>query len=99
MKIEGFKDGEKAWMAAVYIHDGYGRGPASAGVYVREATVILAEAGIIREGAEPRIVGVGETLHRTQQQAREWAAAELRRSAANLYRQAEEVAEPRVVTV
>lgn len=70
--------------------EGFGDGDRAwaAAVYVRDGG-----------GREPRVSGFGETFHQTRQQAREWAAAELRRSAANLYRQAEEVAEPRVVTV
>lgn len=100
MRIEGFGDGDRAWAAAVYVRDGGGREPAAATVYVHEVAIVMAAGGIIQEdGREPRVSGVGETFHQTQQQAREWAAAELRRSAANLYRQAEEVAEPRVVTV
>ena len=100
MKIEGFSDGDRAWAASVYVKDGLGSEPASALAYANEVTVVMAAGGIVQEdGRPPRVSGVGETFHQTQQQAREWAAAELRRSAANLYRQAEELAEPRVVTV
>lgn len=101
MKIEGFMDGETAFVAVVFINDGYGRDAATASVYVRPATVLLAEAGIVREDwrQDARVLGVGETLHRTQQEARAWAAAEIRRSADSLRRQADELAEPRVVTV
>jgi hypothetical protein len=98
MRIAGFKDGDRAWAASVYVKDGLGSEPASALAYAHEVTVVMA-AGVQEDGRPPRVSGVGETFHPTQQQAREWAAAELRRSAANLYRQAEELAEPRVVTV
>jgi hypothetical protein len=100
MKIEGFKDGDRVWAAVVYIKDGVGDEPAKAVVFVAPATILLAAGGIVQEdGRDPRIGGYGETYHLTRQAAHEWAAAEIRRSADNLYRQAADLAEPRVVTV
>jgi hypothetical protein len=100
MKIEVFNDGDRAWAAAVYVQDGYGGEPASAAVYIHEVTVVMPAAGIVQDaGRSVRVMGVGETFHRHRQDAVAWAAAQIRRSAANLYRQAEELAEPRVVTV
>jgi hypothetical protein len=101
MKIEGFSDGDRVWLAAVYVTDGVLGEPASAGVFTREATVLMADAGIVREDGrqDARVIGFGETVHGSRQAAISWVAAEIRRSADNLYRQADELSEPRVVTV
>jgi hypothetical protein len=100
MKIDGFQDGDRAWGAVVFVKDGGGRDPARATTFVQEVTIVLADGGVVREdGRPPRISGFGETFHKTRQAAIAWSVAEIRRSADALYRQAEELAEPRVVTV
>lgn len=96
--INGFENGQTAWSAFVYVRDG-GDGPATASVHIREVTVLIAADGIIRCGDSARAIGVGETLHHTQSEARAWAAAEIRVSVENLRRQADDLADPVVVTV
>jgi hypothetical protein len=101
-KIEGFNEGDRAWSAWCSISEGYPAGAAAAKSYVYEVVVMLPEIGLVRrvEGnGDPYVVTMSERLHRTQREAREWCAAEIRRGAARLERQAAELVEPRVVSV
>ena len=104
-RIEGFAEGDRAWSAWCCITDGYPAGAAIAKTTIREVVMLLPEIGLVRYVEDyggaipPHVVGFSETLHRTQQEARERCAAEIRRAAERLSRQADELAEPVVVTV
>jgi hypothetical protein len=68
--------------------------------HLSQVEVVLPEHSIVRPGFGPaRPVLYGATLHDTMQEAREAAAARIRQHAAALMRQADDLAEPRVVTV
>lgn len=104
-RIEGFAEGDRAWSAWCSITDGCPAGAAIAKASVHEVVVMLPEIGLVRylkdyDGTiPPYVIGLSETLHRTQREAEERCAAEIRRAAERLSRQADELAEPVVVTV
>lgn len=88
------KAGDKVVTCAVYFE------AAKAFVYLREVEFVLPADGIVRgEDGVVRTLYYAEAIFQTQQEAREAAAATIRKAAESLMRQADELAEPRVVTV
>jgi X-X-X-Leu-X-X-Gly heptad repeat protein len=100
MKIEGFVAGDRAWAAWAYMGQGCALADASATVHLAMVDVVMPDGGIVQPvGSVPRVVYYGERLFATQQEARQWVAAQLAAGAARLANQAADLAEPVVVTV
>jgi hypothetical protein len=68
-------------------------------VFINPVEIIAPEHGIVRAPAGVRVACYSESFHADESLAREAAAAKIRQHAADLARQADDLAEPRVVTV
>lgn len=89
-----YKAGDKVVTCAVYFE------AAKAFVHLREVEFVLPADSIVRgEDGVARTLYFAEAIFQTRQEAREAAAATIRAAAKSLMRQADDLAEPRVVNV